>query len=180
MVLWNTRYLDAAIAQLRAEGQGIKGEDVARLSPPMDLHINFLGHCLFTTKASGPGQGLRLFRDPDAVADDEDEERRAAHPTCRTVHGGIRPARSGRCNPCRSRQRRRCALRWGCRNCGPFRATARRERGRPEDEPGSFPFASAFSTVPSMCRDVLRTQRTSAPRSISALLHRAVAPAGAK
>ena len=43
VVLWNTRYLDAAIAQLRAEGQGIKGEDVARLSPLKDRHINFLG-----------------------------------------------------------------------------------------------------------------------------------------
>ncbi len=43
VVLWNTRYLDAAIAQLRAEGQGVKGEDVARLSPLKDRHINFLG-----------------------------------------------------------------------------------------------------------------------------------------
>ncbi|MFB7579386.1 Tn3 family transposase [Streptomyces hydrogenans] len=99
VVLWNTRYLDAAIAQLRAEGQGTKGEGVARLSPLKGRHINFLGRCLFTIKASGPGQGLRLFRDPDAVADDEDEERRAAHPTCRTVRGGIRPVRSGRCTP---------------------------------------------------------------------------------
>lgn len=32
VVLWNTRYLDAAVAQLRAEGHDIKDEDVARLS----------------------------------------------------------------------------------------------------------------------------------------------------
>ncbi|GGN64657.1 hypothetical protein GCM10011579_034330 [Streptomyces albiflavescens] len=32
VVLWNTRYLDAAVTQLRAEGHGLKGEDVARLS----------------------------------------------------------------------------------------------------------------------------------------------------
>ncbi|MFD9482646.1 Tn3 family transposase [Streptomyces sp. NPDC059991] len=32
VVLWNTRHLDAATAQLRAEGHDIKGEDVARLS----------------------------------------------------------------------------------------------------------------------------------------------------
>lgn len=31
-VLWNTRYLGAAVARLRAEGHGIKDEDVARLS----------------------------------------------------------------------------------------------------------------------------------------------------
>ncbi|MGW3654691.1 hypothetical protein ACWD6R_02765 [Streptomyces sp. NPDC005151] len=31
----------------------------------------FLGRYLFNIKASGPGQGLRPFRDPDAVEDDE-------------------------------------------------------------------------------------------------------------
>lgn len=71
VVLWNTRYLDAAVAQLRAEGHNIKNEDVARLSPLKDRHINFLGRYLFNIKASGPGQGLRPLRDPDAVEDDE-------------------------------------------------------------------------------------------------------------
>ncbi len=71
VVLWNTRYLDAAVAQLRAEGHAIKDEDVARLSPLKDRHINFLGRYLFNIKASGPGQGLRPLRDPDAVEDDE-------------------------------------------------------------------------------------------------------------
>ncbi|CAM5367870.1 MULTISPECIES: hypothetical protein [Streptomyces] len=37
-------------------------------------HINFLGCYLFNIKAGGPGQGLRLLRDPDAVEDGEDEE----------------------------------------------------------------------------------------------------------
>ncbi|MFE5092615.1 Tn3 family transposase [Streptomyces sp. NPDC056638] len=41
VVLWNTRYLDAAVARLRAEGHDIKDEDVARLSPLKDRHINF-------------------------------------------------------------------------------------------------------------------------------------------
>ncbi|MFD8916088.1 Tn3 family transposase [Streptomyces sp. NPDC059575] len=72
VVLWNTRYLDAAVARLRAEGHDIKDEDVARLSPLKDRHINFLGRYLFNIKASGPGQGLRPFRDPEAVEDDED------------------------------------------------------------------------------------------------------------
>ncbi|WSI68044.1 hypothetical protein OG471_41105 [Streptomyces sp. NBC_01336] len=35
-------------------------------------HINFLGRYLFNIKASGPGHGLRPFRDPEAFADDED------------------------------------------------------------------------------------------------------------
>ncbi|MGP4003459.1 Tn3 family transposase [Streptomyces sp. 8N706] len=66
VVLWNTRYLDAAVAQLRAEGHEIKDEDVARLSPLKDRHINFLGRYQFNIKASGPGPGLRPLRDPDA------------------------------------------------------------------------------------------------------------------
>jgi hypothetical protein len=73
VVPWNTRYLDPAVAQLRAEGHEIKDEDVARLSPLKDRHINFLGRCLFNIKASGPGQGLRPFRDPDATKDDEED-----------------------------------------------------------------------------------------------------------
>ncbi len=74
VVLWNTRYLDAVVAQLRAEGHEIRDEDIARLSPLKNRHINFLGRYLFNIKASGPGQGLRPLRDPDAVEDDEDEE----------------------------------------------------------------------------------------------------------
>ncbi|MFF2812549.1 Tn3 family transposase [Streptomyces sp. NPDC058000] len=74
VVLWNTRYLGAAVSQLRAEGHNIKDEDVARLSPLKNRHINFLGRYLFNIKASGPGQGLRPFRDPDAAEDDEDDD----------------------------------------------------------------------------------------------------------
>ena len=47
----------------------IRDEDVARLSLLKDRHINFLGRYLFNIKASGPGQGLRPHRDPDAVED---------------------------------------------------------------------------------------------------------------
>lgn len=71
--LWNTRYLDAAVAQLRAEGHDLKDEDVARLSPLKDRHINFLGRYLFNIKATGPGQGLRPFRDPDADEEENDD-----------------------------------------------------------------------------------------------------------
>lgn len=74
VVLCNTRYLDASFAQLRAEGQDIKDEDVARLSPLKDRHINLLGRYLFNITAGGPGRGLRPFRDPGAVEDDADED----------------------------------------------------------------------------------------------------------
>ncbi|MGW7688380.1 hypothetical protein ACWGMA_05720 [Streptomyces asiaticus] len=39
-----------------------------------DWHINFLGRYLFNITASGPGQGLRPFRDPDAAEDDGAED----------------------------------------------------------------------------------------------------------
>lgn len=59
VVLWNTRYLDPAVARLRAEGHDIKNEDVARLSPLKYQHVNLLGRYLFNIKASGPGRGRR-------------------------------------------------------------------------------------------------------------------------
>jgi hypothetical protein len=58
---------------LRAKGHEIRDEDVARLSPLKDRHINFLGRYLFNIKASTPGQGLRPLRDPDAAEDADDE-----------------------------------------------------------------------------------------------------------
>lgn len=73
VVLWNTRYLDATVAQLRVEGHDIKDEDVARLSPLKDRHINFLGRYLFDIKSSGPGQGLRPLCDSDTAEDADDE-----------------------------------------------------------------------------------------------------------
>lgn len=73
-MLWSTRYLDAAVAQLRAEGHDIKDGDVARRSLLRDRHVDFLGRYLFNITASGPGQGLRPFRDPDAPEDGDEEE----------------------------------------------------------------------------------------------------------
>ena len=49
-------YLDAAMAQLRAEGHDIEDEDVARISSLRDRHINFLGRYLFNIIASGPAR----------------------------------------------------------------------------------------------------------------------------
>jgi DNA-binding transcriptional MerR regulator len=41
--LWTTRYIDAAVAQLRAEGHEIRDEDIARLSPLKHKYRNVLG-----------------------------------------------------------------------------------------------------------------------------------------
>lgn len=72
VVLWTTRYLDAAVAQLRAEGHEIRDEDVARLSPLKHKNLNVLGRYSFT--ASQPVDGLRPLRDPDAVDLDDDDD----------------------------------------------------------------------------------------------------------
>jgi hypothetical protein len=60
--LWATRYLDAAVAQLRAQGHQVRDEDAARLSPLKTTHLNVLGR--YAIIASQPGKGLRPLRDP--------------------------------------------------------------------------------------------------------------------
>jgi hypothetical protein len=70
--LWTTKYIDAAIAQLRAEGHEIRDEDIARLSPLKHENLNVLGRYNFN--ASVPREGLRPLRDPDAIELDDDED----------------------------------------------------------------------------------------------------------
>jgi len=48
VVLFNTRYMDAAVTQLRTEGFDVRDEDLARLSPFARHHINMLGRYSFT------------------------------------------------------------------------------------------------------------------------------------
>ena len=61
VVLWNTRYTDAAITALRAAGHDIAETDVARLSPLSSAHINMLGRYAFTAPIP---KALRELRDP--------------------------------------------------------------------------------------------------------------------
>jgi len=68
IVLWNTRYLDAALTQLRSGGHPAEDSDVQRLSPLVHDHINLLGRYHFTDPDS-LGNGLRPLRDP-RTADD--------------------------------------------------------------------------------------------------------------
>ncbi|WP_261574656.1 Tn3 family transposase [Frankia gtarii] len=77
-VLWTTRYLDAAVEQLRTlpaarrEHEGLD-EDVARLSPLKHANLNVLGRYSF--RASGPtGGALRPLRDPTESDDDDEAE----------------------------------------------------------------------------------------------------------
>lgn len=73
MVLWNTRYIDTAIDQLREAGHEVRDEDVARLSPLGHAHVNMLGRYAFTPRAE---TGLRPLRDPAAHGDLGDVEAR--------------------------------------------------------------------------------------------------------
>jgi TnpA family transposase len=65
LVLFNTRYMDAAVNQLRADGFDVLDEDVARLSPFVRHHINMLGRYSFQLPDL-PG-GLRPLHDPGAT-----------------------------------------------------------------------------------------------------------------
>lgn len=47
IVIWNTVYMHEAIKKLKAEGEIVNGEDVAKLSPLMSKHINILGKYSF-------------------------------------------------------------------------------------------------------------------------------------
>nr|WP_225080646.1 MULTISPECIES: transposase [unclassified Streptomyces] len=63
LVLFNTRYMDAAVNQLTADGFDVRDEDVARLSPFTRHHLNMLGRYSFhLPDLSG---GLRPLRDPE-------------------------------------------------------------------------------------------------------------------
>ncbi|MZE52430.1 Tn3 family transposase, partial [Streptomyces sp. SID5770] len=73
VVLWTTRYIDAAVAQLRAEGHEIRDEDIARLSPLKHKNLNVLGRYSFTPSVPVGGV-LRPLRDPDAPDLDENED----------------------------------------------------------------------------------------------------------
>ncbi|MFP62802.1 Tn3 family transposase, partial [Salmonella enterica] len=48
IVLWNILYMQAALDHLRAQGETLNDEDIARLSPLCYGHINMLGHYSFT------------------------------------------------------------------------------------------------------------------------------------
>ncbi len=69
LALWNTVFLDAALAQLRAQGYPVLESDVTRLSPYMRRHLNVHGHYSFQLPEIAGGR--RELRDPD-ISDDED------------------------------------------------------------------------------------------------------------
>ena len=63
IVLWNTRYIDAAVSAQRANGVLVGDEDAAHLSPLGHAHLNELGRYTFPTAT--PDANLRQLRNPD-------------------------------------------------------------------------------------------------------------------
>lgn len=65
LVLFNTKYMDAAVTRLRADGFDVRDQDVARLSPFVRHHVNMLGRYSFLLPEMP--SGLRPLRDPDTT-----------------------------------------------------------------------------------------------------------------
>jgi Tn3 transposase DDE domain len=63
LVLWTTRYMDAALTHLRTNGAVVKPEDVARLSPLGSRHFNGLGRYHFNVDDAVRRGELRPLRD---------------------------------------------------------------------------------------------------------------------
>lgn len=67
IVLWNTTYMDAALAQLRKEGFPIRDEDVVRLSPFGHEHLNMLGRYSFFMPDEVKRGELRPFHNVNSL-----------------------------------------------------------------------------------------------------------------
>ena len=74
IVLWNTRYQDAALTQLRRDGFNVRDDDIQRLSPLGYDHINVLGRYQFSATDLAAGQ-LRPLRDPPDRTTDQRRDR---------------------------------------------------------------------------------------------------------
>jgi Tn3 transposase DDE domain len=61
LVLWNTRYMDAALSHLRSQSAEVKPEDVVRLSPLADKHFNVLGRYTSPSRIRFCGATSGLF-----------------------------------------------------------------------------------------------------------------------
>ena len=65
LILWTTRYMNAAVSHLQATGTDVKKEDLARLSPLGHKHFNVLGRYHFTVPEEVLRGDLRPLRMPE-------------------------------------------------------------------------------------------------------------------
>ena len=71
IVLWNTRYMEAALNQVRASSGRCEDDDVRRLSPLIHGHLNFLGRYHFSLPSDVRDGELRGLRDPSAGLEED-------------------------------------------------------------------------------------------------------------
>ena len=68
IVLWNTRYMNAALDHLRKTGFEVRDEDIERLSPLVSHHINFVGRYPFALPEEVLRGEMRPFHNPNDPA----------------------------------------------------------------------------------------------------------------
>jgi len=66
IALWNSTYIQAAIDQFTREGWIISQADIARVSPLLFKHINFLGRYAFDLPQAIAEGALRPLRNPNS------------------------------------------------------------------------------------------------------------------
>ncbi len=69
LVLWNTIYMQAVLDHLRQQGEKVKAEEEARLSPLIHKHVNMLGHYSFTLAEQVMNGRLRPLKQPEEMED---------------------------------------------------------------------------------------------------------------
>ncbi|OLV16860.1 Tn3 family transposase [Deinococcus marmoris] len=67
IVLWNTRYMQVALDDLKSTGHPVLEADVARLTPLLHDHIHMLGKYDFTLSPEVAQGQLRPLRDPSSL-----------------------------------------------------------------------------------------------------------------
>lgn len=67
LALWNTIYMQAALDYLKQQGEEVKAEDEARLSPLSYKHVNMLGHYSFTLAEQVLNGQLRPLNQPSEL-----------------------------------------------------------------------------------------------------------------
>lgn len=72
MVLWTTKYIDAAVAQLRADGHEI-WTTTSRACRRSSTRTSRCWAATATPRPPRPGRSLRPLRDPDSPGLDDDE-----------------------------------------------------------------------------------------------------------
>jgi TnpA family transposase len=70
LILWTTRYMDAAINHLRSAGVEVKPEDVARLSPLTSRQFHMQGRFHFNVTEEILRGEMRPLRDPETMDDE--------------------------------------------------------------------------------------------------------------